>query len=385
MSNSLDDLSPVNEAPFDEVIEEMEKLMSQDNRVFLLGAGSSKCANLPLMTELTKNILERDSLKDSTKHLLEYLNRQYDGSNIVTIEDYMSDIVDIVALTSRRRSCGASKEDIDIEGQGYNVESLEEVLDDIKTVMVEFLEPSKIDISIHRDFVKNVHSLRVGKSSNWDQVDYFVLNYDTLIENALSLEKIPYTDGFDGGAVGWWDNRNYERRELSARVFKIHGSIDWLLLEGDTLPRRIRKEPFLDDLEEEIKERFMIWPAATKYRETQRDPYAQLVDYLRKSLNRSGSNEVILTICGYRFADSHVNIEIERALIESDQRLTVMIFTDMDKPCDWIQRWHQNKEIANQVRIHSKRGYHGENTYESQIDLPWWKFENLVRILGGQR
>jgi SIR2-like protein len=76
------------------------------------------------------------------------------------------------------------------------------------------------------DFVKNIHSLRVGKSSGLDQVDYFVLNYDTLIENALSLEKIPYTDGFDGGAVGWWDNRTYERRELSARVFKIHGSID---------------------------------------------------------------------------------------------------------------------------------------------------------------
>jgi len=380
-----DDLSLLNEAPFDEVVREFETQMAQNNRVFLLGAGCSRCADLPMMKELTEKVLGAETLSDSTKHILAYLKTQYDGGHGTTIEDYMSDIVDVVAIAARRRDCGAKDEKVSFDGEKYDVKDLEAVLNEIKRVMVEFLE-ANVDLAAHREFVRAVCSLRMGKMESDDRVDYFVLNYDTLIEDALALECLAYVDGFAGGAVGWWDPRTYGARGIAARVFKVHGSIDWRLLGNDPLPRRMRGRSLLGSIESEVRERVMIWPAATKYRETQRDPYAQILELMRSSLNPRNSQEAILTICGYRFADMHINAEIDRALHESGKRLNILVFTEEDEPKQWLKRWFEDKEVNMQVRIHAKKGFfHGDKVHKSNEDLVWWKFENIVRLLGGEK
>lgn len=380
-----DDLSLLNEAPFDEIVREFETQMAQNNRVFLLGAGCSRCADLPLMKGLTEMVFTAERLSDSTKHVLTYLKTQYEGGHGTTIEDYMSDIVDVLAIAARRRDCGAKDEKVSFDGEKYGVEDLENVLNEIKRVMVEFLE-TNVDLATHRAFVRAVCSLRMGKMENDDRVDYFVLNYDTLIEDALALECLAYVDGFAGGAVGWWNPRTYATRGMAARVFKVHGSIDWRLLGNDPLPRRMRGRSLLESIETEVRERVMIWPAATKYRETQRDPYAQILELIRSSLNPRDGREAILTICGYRFADMHINSEIDRALHESARRLNVLVFTEEDEPRQWLKRWFEDKEVNKQVRIHAKKGFfHGDKVHKSNDDLVWWKFENIVRLLGGEK
>jgi hypothetical protein len=36
--------------------------------------------------------------------------------------------------------------------------------------------------------------------------------------------------------------------------------------------------------------------------------------------------------------------------------------------------------------IYGKRGFwHGDTIEASATDLPWWKFENITRLLGGER
>ena len=381
-----DDLSSLRKAPFDEVLREFESQMAQSNRAFLLGAGCSRCANLPLMSELTAKVLACGSLSTPTRNVLEYLRTKYDGSHGTTIEDYMSDIVDILAVAERRRDCGARNEKVAFDGQEYGADDLEKTLGEIKNVMVGFLEPKNVDVATHREFVRTVCSLRAGKRGADDRVDYFVLNYDTLLEDALGLECLSYVDGFTGGTVGWWDADTYEKKGMAARVFKLHGSIDWRLLRGDWLPRRMRDRDLLESIKDEVRERAMIWPTATKYRETQRDPYAQLLELMRQSFSPRGSQEVILTICGYRFADMHINAEIDRALRESQRRLNVLIFTEDNEPVHWVKRWFEDKEVSEQVRIHAKRGFfHADKVHRSSEDLPWWKFENIVRLLGGER
>ena len=382
--NSSDDLSSLNKAPFDDVVREFETQIGQNNRVFLIGAGCSRCAQLPLMSELTEKVFTDDSLSTQAKDVLSYLKTQYEGGHGTTIEDYMSDIVDIMAIAARRHDCGVKNGKISFDGNKYGLENLESVLNEIKNLMVKILEPN-VDITTHREFVRSVSALRMGKSSD-GRLDYFVLNYDTLIEDALALECLPFVDGFAGGAVGWWDASVYNPSAVGARVFKVHGSIDWRLLKGDPLPRRMRGRALLEGIKDEVKERVMIWPAATKYRETQRDPYAQILEMLRLSLNPKHSEEVVLTICGYRFADMHINIEIDRALRESQKRLTVLIFTEEDRPMHWLQRWFADEEVNEQIRIHAKRGFfHAAKVYESQDELAWWKFENIVRLLGGEK
>jgi len=204
-----------------------------------------------------------------------------------------------------------------------------------------------------------------------------------LIEDALALEKLSYADGFRGGSTAYWDAKCFSSNSCDARVFKIHGSIDWYQLDREVLPSRIR--PSLK-LPTGSKKRVVIWPASTKYRETQNDPYAQILEIVRKVLRPSTESGVVLTVCGYRFGDSHINIEIDRALRESNKALTVVVFTEMEKPEGKLKEWINDDAVKDQVLIYAKRGFfNSSNATLADQDLPWWKFENLTRLLRGER
>lgn len=383
-SQTIDDLAPLRQTKFIEPLEKLEELISQSNRAFLLGAGCSKCAGLPLMQELTNEVQQNLSKESKTKTILTLVTQRFDGAKTATIEDFMSEIVDLIAIAERRSDRSANHSTVDLGQNSYVVDDMLTALNEIKASIAKCVTKD-LDISTHKQFVKAVHrTLRTGKFIPSRPVDYFILNYDTLIEDALALECIPYTDGFNGGPTGWWDISCLESNEVAARVLKVHGSIDWCLLPDDTLPRRIRAE--LKTVTQ--KEKVLIWPAATKYRETQRDPYAQIMAHLRKSLRPISNSQIVLTICGYSFGDSHINIEIDRALHESEGRLTVLVFTALDRPEDHkqLKTWIENPAVRDQVRIHSKRGFfHEKKAIESDSDLLWWKFETLTRLLGGER
>ena len=51
-------------------------------------------------------------------------------------------------------------------------------------------------------------------------MDYLVLNYDTVLEDALALERVPFSDGLDGGVTGWWNPETFDRGGLAARVLQ---------------------------------------------------------------------------------------------------------------------------------------------------------------------
>jgi len=157
------------------------------------------------------------------------------------------------------------------------------------------------------------------------------------------------------------------------------------MLDDDMLPRRIHPKNTFTNINP--KEKVLIWPAATKYRETQLDPYAQVMEIMRNSLSPSTGSEVVLTICGYSFGDSHINIEIDRALREPGKQLTLLIFTELDEPVGPMKKWLDDPAVGDRVRIHAKRGFfQGEKEpIQSDTDLPWWKFEILTRLLGGER
>ncbi len=203
-----------------------------------------------------------------------------------------------------------------------------------------------------------------------------------MLEDALALERISFADGFNGGATGWWDSKAYNDSSTHAKVYKVHGSIDWCLLDDDLLPRRIRHS-LMDSIK---REPVLIWPASTKYREAQRDPFAQILNMMRRALRPTKNSEVVLAIIGYSFNDSHINDELDRALKESDGRLTILVFTNFDKPQGLLDTWLSDPRLKERVRIHTRRGFfHADSKIESNTDISWWKFETLIRILGGER
>lgn len=378
-----DGLAVLRKAPFADHVGQMTKLLSQSRRAFVIGAGCSKCAGLPLMEELTKKVLEALDTKGKAHAILAGLQKHFDGAGGCTIEDYMSELVDHVAIAERRKLRSATAASAQIDGTNYNPDDLGSALIEIKNTIATVVGTAKSNIAVHRQFVRTIHHvLQSGKAGQPSPVDYYTLNYDTLFEDALSLERIPVADGFSGGATGWWDAQAYQDGSAQARILKVHGSIDWCLCDDDVLPRRVRHGLDIGGTREPV----LIWPASTKYREAQRDPFAQIIEAMRRGLRPTSDTQVVLTICGYSFGDAHVNVELDRALRESKGRLTIIVFTNENEPKGLLKEWRDDIVVCDQVRVHANRGFfHGKTEDRSDVDLPWWRFEMLTRLLGGER
>jgi len=378
-----DGLAALRKEPFAEQVVQLTKLLSQSKRAFVIGAGCSKCAGLPLMDELTQKVLDALPNEGAAHAVLAGLQKHFDGSEGCTIEDYMSELVDHIAIAERRKLRSATAANASINATDYSPDDLAKALIEIKNCIADVIGSANPTISVHRQFVRAIHQvLQSGKAGPPTRVDYYTLNYDTLFEDALSLERVPVADGFNGGATGWWDARAYEDGAAQARILKVHGSIDWCLWDSDVVPRRVRQGLAVDGTREPV----LIWPASTKYREAQRDPFAQIIEAMRRSLRPSSETQVVLTICGYSFGDAHVNVELDRALRESDGRLTIIAFTNEDEPKGQLKDWRDDIDVRDQVRIHANRGFfHGTAEERSDVDLPWWRFEILTRLLRGER
>ena len=274
-----DDLSVLREKPFSDAVEKFEELLVQSGRAFLIGAGCSKCAGLPLTAELTTIAIESDKLDATSKAILTAIKNVFDGATRSDIEDYLSELVDLLAIAERRAERGASQAQVQIDGKSYSDAQLRAAAEQIKQSISNAID-KQVKIETHRAFVHAVHQpVRVGKAVPGSVVDYLVLNYDTVVEDALAIECIRFSDGIDGGVTGWWNPETFDRDDLAARVLKLHGSVDWCEVAGDYLPRRLAPNLQLQDMQER---RILIWPAATKYRETQLDPFAQLADRARR-------------------------------------------------------------------------------------------------------
>ncbi len=380
---AFDDLSALRAKPFSDAVTKFEDLLVQEGRAFLIGAGCSKCAGLPLTAELTAQVLGSETLDAKGKEILTAVKTVFTGAAAANIEDYLSELIDSLAIADRRADRGATQGTIALDGKKYTAADLRSAADQIKLAIRGVIE-KKLTIDTHRDFVAALHRpVRVGKSIPGQIIDYLVLNYDTAIEDALALERVSYADGIDGGVTGWWNPATFDRDGLVARVLKLHGSIDWCEFPNDPLPRRVSSSL---DVQSATDRRILIWPATTKYRETQLDPYAQLADRARRVMRPSRGSQRVLVICGYSFGDAHINIEIDRALRESEGDLTVVAFTHMDIPDGILMRWNDDSAVRGQVLIFANRGFfHGDVAEKSTRDLLWWKFENVTRLLRGER
>lgn len=129
-------------------------------------------------------------------------------------------------------------------------------------------------------------------------IEVFTPNYDLLIEQALESHKIPFFDGFVGSKQAFFDLTSMEGESLPsrwARVWKVHGSVNWWRTQSDEV---VRRESHTEG------DRQMIYPSHLKYDQSRRMPYLAMLDRLREFLARG---QAVLVTCGYSFADQHLN------------------------------------------------------------------------------
>lgn len=129
-------------------------------------------------------------------------------------------------------------------------------------------------------------------------IEVFTPNYDLLVEQALESHKIPFFDGFVGSKQAFFDLTSMESESLPsrwARVWKVHGSVNWWRTQTDEVVRRENHSE---------GDRQMIYPSHLKYDQSRRMPYLAMLDRLRDFLARG---QAVLVTCGYSFADQHLN------------------------------------------------------------------------------
>lgn len=182
-----DDLSALNEKPFADAVVKFEELLAQSGRAFLIGAGCSTCAGLPLTAELTSEALNSATLDETTREILAAIRDLFVGAADANIEDYLSELIDLLAIAERRISRGATQREVILHGVSYSNATLQTATDQIKSGIAGIIA-KKVSVETHQEFVRAVHRpQRPGASQFGQAVDYLVLNYDTVLEDALAL------------------------------------------------------------------------------------------------------------------------------------------------------------------------------------------------------
>lgn len=379
-------------------VETIDNLLNESRQMWLLGAGISREAGIPLMYPLTNRV--QALLTDS--HQTDYKQILSDLTPNSHVEHVLSHLGDLIAIANRTR-----EQKFQIGKSDRNVSELGLLHDAIKaaireTVQWGFLEKKDLEpevgdssnpivrISDHQQFISAIFSKRRAGFDRRPSVPFFILNYDTLIEDALALNKITYSDGFSGGAMAFWNPDEAShcfdqpfKGPFNAKVYKLHGSVDWFVSNEDVVVRR--KE--ITTYSTESGDKLLIYPQATKYLLSQRDPFAKMFSAFRNGLHEV--ENTVLCICGYSFGDDHVNEEIERAMRQRNNSLTIIAFLSQSKSGQLpltIQSWlsEKNSSWNNRIWVAGKFDiFHKSLTpvYTTSKEMKWWSFSGLTDFL----
>ena len=372
-------------------LDTLDQHLSGANHVWLLGAGISKDAGIPLMGTLTEKVFSNlnSNQGQESARLLEKIRE--DLSDEANIEDVLSHLSDFAALAYRARSTKVT-----IGGDVWNYRDIVGAHDEVMKIIANIIrggyfseecygtpqEPA-VKVGPHVDFINALFYTAHSGYPNWrPPVSIFTTNYDTLIEDALALCRIPYWDGFTGGAVAFRDHSFGELppKGYRAHLCKLHGSIDWHMGEAGNV-WRVRANDNYPEVTGEDSE-VLIYPRATKYVATQRDPFAAQFDLLRRTL--SSSDETVFFICGYSFGDEHLNQEIEMALAREESATTLVAFIGADGNVpEPLASWRERSWGKKVIVVTSSAIYLGN---DPPTELPngyddWWTFQGVTRLL----
>lgn len=374
---------------FSELLEEVEKHLDSTHQNWLFGAGISFDSNIPLMYPMTEKI-EKDLVEKSKET---YQNLKKFLPEDAHIEHYLSHIGDLLALIER-----SAKESVTLNDVTYTRQELVSLYHDIVTKigdLVRFgydasngntgsINQPIISIEYHLEFVKNLFNRR-SNLENISSINFFTTNYDTLLEDALNINRKYVIDGFTGGAMGFWNPSEFKKNYQSStyKVIKLHGSIDWHKDDGNGLVRCRYGTNYLSN-----NSNLLIYPQATKYLETQKDPFAFLFNIFRENLSIDNDKNVLIA-CGYSFGDNHINQEIELALSLPNNKTTLIIFIKENDNAKQglpqiLNDWLCSSVFSERMYVLTQKGIYNAGTEvqkDGSKDQDWWTFKGLTKFL----
>ncbi len=271
------------------------------------------------------------------------VNKSVEKNNrgVANIEDYirvMNDLLRGLEILEKDEEYSALKIELDgiLDDFALNITQIEN--------QIAISEENK-RISAFNKLVLFLMSF-ASRTGTRERLNIFTTNYDRLIEVGAELAGLHLLDRFVGTLSPIFRSSRLdldmhynppgirgEPRYLEGvtRFTKLHGSIDWLDSKGD-----IRKigvpfgatdiKPYLSAPGLSVDStNIMIYPNASKDRETAEYPYVELFRDLAAAICRPNST---LVTYGYSFGDEHINRIIRDMLTIPSTHLVVVAFDD---------------------------------------------------------
>lgn len=256
----------------------------------LIGAGASAGMAkedgtyplIPAVAELTTRVLAALSPKYATQ--IAALKAELDKDDIETILSRVRSLSKVIGVAEVHG----------LNGKGYETFG-EAICTEIGKIVDVQLPKGE---SAYNDLVNWI----TGTSRD-HPIEIFTTNYDLLMEEAFERSRAPYFDGFTGGREPFFDPVTVASNDLPARwtrLWKLHGSLGWCSSEKDEVIRTGKGSAT-----------HLVFPEHLKYDQTQKAPYAALLDRLKAFL---GTPDTLLISIGFSYADAHVAARIDEGL-----------------------------------------------------------------------
>ena len=174
-------------------------------------------------------------------------------------------------------------------------------------------------------------------------VEIFTTNYDTLIERGLEEERVPAFDGFVGSRRPFFSPASLQREDMApgrrwARLWKIHGSVNWQWDELQDKSIRIVRGA-------ESQSGELILPSFHKYDESRKQPYLAILDRLHAVLTARAST--LLFVCGYSFGDDHINAVLFDALdARDDLHVVALMHSEIPDEHELVKRARRRANLV---------------------------------------
>jgi hypothetical protein len=319
--------------------------MKEDDRIALLaGAGLGANAGLPMSIELAVNLRKRltamthdaggtsdaqiaRSTAERWLSLFNFLNGGVHFQEGVLGRDPDAQVnIEQIAIAAEEL-IARSKNPLAPYAAGWHrrIDELESQDDNILRSFLEFtysgLREELTLADPHRAaYMERVRDLGIDSRG----IDIFSLNYDVCIETALRNGNVKFANGFN--REGQWIPATFRDR-VSIRLFKLHGSLDWIDDEIYGLcSLEFPKHQIAETIETSQTRPTLIFGTAHKL--SAREPFLTLAYHFAQRVLRTE----ILAVIGYSFGDEHVNQIIEQG-IKKNARLRVVVVSPRAKDC----------------------------------------------------
>lgn len=208
----------------------------------------------------------------------------------------------------------------------------------IEWLVAEYLETDRID---GLDLV-----VELARDASIKRLDIITLNHDTLVEQLLRQNDIPFADGFGpaDGDLRFFDDSDFDTTSAKVRILKPHGSVDWYRVRRVSYPAvfcgsNLYNCRLASGLQKHIDIKtpaFLSGPG--KILTYNRGIFSEVFYRMHQAFRQHNS----LVMSGYGWGDTAINFRIVNWLGYSDQNAMMLLHRN---PEELIERSMQLAEV----------------------------------------